>query len=1096
MKMRAKVAISLACCLICWAGPASARLYPPCQSISQPVLETNGSVDSITYSIADPISGQTMSETWTEESGADERRIESVQIAEGILTWISKYKYSEDYDYTFGVHLRIYDPGRGRWMADHWTLYSAYNFVGFHKSIGQHQVQDGVVAWTAHRKLADGRLEHKVVTATYDPKLGSWVWNETVWQVPWNSLASPEVLRVKNGVVAWAMKNFQGECSDGCSVPVYMTIYDYEVHQWVGHDYVAGNCSWGEFPCYAAFDWVEIYHDLPCVHVQFWHLCRHLHEFFSYDPYLHRWTYDPWTYDPWSFDYQWHDPIPIRRAFFVAQPESVIVPQRVWFWDCSTGLDGTAVPSNWLWSINNGQYWNDGERSPSYNFTIPGPYIVAENIHNPAYINLYTSWVGISANTPPLPPGGIGINNNAAYTTSSNVTLSLNYGSTATQMCFRESPGLFLWGSWEPVAHGKAWTLSTSHPIGGTPDGPKTVYVKYRDQYGTESTTSEDSITLVTTPPTGALSLNNGDATTYSPTVTAAWSATSNYAMEMSYCAYNQEDTRYHWSAWETYQPTTKAFAFSSTLGKKKVMVRFKDVAGNIAQVEAAIDLIAPDEADLALTMTDSPDPVSAGSSLTYTMHVTNLGPDDAASVVLKGSLPPGVTFVSATASQGGCRAYPGAVRCGLGDIAGERSATVTVVVIPSAVGTINHTAYVDSGTMDPDPGNNAAGESTLVDGALTPDLVVSALSDPPVGTLPGWTFPVTDTVTNQGSSGAGASTTMYYFSLDTIGSAGDIPLEGSRAVGTLVAGESSEGSTNYTIPASTPAGSYYLLACADDLEAVSESVEINNCAASAGKAQVAGGLPDLVESAVSSSPSAVFPGETLDVTDTVMNQGGGMAGSSTSSYYLSVDTTRGSGDVPLGTRSIGALLPMGGIQGTVAVTVPVFTTPGYYYLLACADDPGSVSESDEANNCRASAGKVQVPDGLPDLMETSISIPMSAAFPGGALEVTDTMVNYGTGMAGSSTTRYYLSLDTTKSSGDVLIGSRSVGALLPTGGLQGTVSVTVPAYTAAGTYYVLACADDLGAVLESDETNNCLAYTVSVIHKKVLLPFLPLLLE
>jgi hypothetical protein len=76
----------------------------------------------------------------------------------------------------------------------------------------------------------------------------------------------------------------------------------------------------------------------------------------------------------------------------------------------------------------------------------------------------------------------------------------------------------------------------------------------------------------------------------------------------------------------------------------------------------------------------------------------------------------------------------------------------------------------------------------------------------------------------------------------------------------------------NYTIPASTPAGSYHLLACADDLGAVSESNETNNCIASAGMVQVAGGLPDLIETAVSSSLSAAFPGETLEVTDTMVN--------------------------------------------------------------------------------------------------------------------------------------------------------------------------------------------------------------------------------
>ena len=45
----------------------------------------------------------------------------------------------------------------------------------------------------------------------------------------------------------------------------------------------------------------------------------------------------------------------------------------------------------------------------------------------------------------------------------------------------------------------------------------------------------------------------------------------------------------------------------------------------------------------------------------------------------------------------------------------------------------------------------------------------------------------------------------------------------------------------------------------------------------------------------------------------------------------------------------------------------------------------------------------------------------------------------------------------------------------------RGTVTVTIPAGTPAGTYRLLACADDRRVVAESNETNNCRASTTTV---------------
>src|SRR4029079_8343246 len=58
--------------------------------------------------------------------------------------------------------------------------------------------------------------------------------------------------------------------------------------------------------------------------------------------------------------------------------------------------------------------------------------------------------------------------------------------------------------------------------------------------------------------------------------------------------------------------------------------------------------------ADLAITKTDSPDPVITGNDVTYTVTVTNNGPDAATSVTVTDNLPAETTFVSCSSTGGG----------------------------------------------------------------------------------------------------------------------------------------------------------------------------------------------------------------------------------------------------------------------------------------------------------------------------------------------------------------------------------------------------------------------------------------------------------
>jgi subtilase family serine protease len=281
-------------------------------------------------------------------------------------------------------------------------------------------------------------------------------------------------------------------------------------------------------------------------------------------------------------------------------------------------------------------------------------------------------------------------------------------------------------------------------------------------------------------------------------------------------------------------------------------------------------------------------------------------------------------------------------------------------------------------------------------------------------------------------------------------------------------------------VPAATAVGTYYLLACADDLNAVTETSEINNCRASVTTVQITAALPDLTVTAVSNPPASVPQGGSFQVTDTVANQAVGTAGVSTARYYLSTDTLKGGDTLLTGTRSVGTLVAQGISTGTVTITVPSGMALGTYYVLACADDLNTVAETSEANNCSASATTVQVTG--PDLTVTVVSDPPSNVAQDGSFQVTDTVENQAAAAAGPSTVQYYLSTDPLKGGGErLLTGARTVGTLPAQGNSTGTVTVTVPSDMALGTYYVLACADDLNAVVENSETNNCLASGTTV---------------
>ncbi len=123
-------------------------------------------------------------------------------------------------------------------------------------------------------------------------------------------------------------------------------------------------------------------------------------------------------------------------------------------------------------------------------------------------------------------------------------------------------------------------------------------------------------------------------------------------------------------------------------------------------------------DADLAVTKSDSPDPVTEGGEITYTITVTNNGPGDATTVTMIDTLSGLVSFVSVNQTQGNCVPSLGAVSCTLGDIANGASATVTIVVMTPDVAVdtvVTNIVSVSGAENDPVSENDSATEETLV---------------------------------------------------------------------------------------------------------------------------------------------------------------------------------------------------------------------------------------------------------------------------------------------------------------------------------------------------------------------------------------------
>jgi uncharacterized repeat protein (TIGR01451 family) len=152
---------------------------------------------------------------------------------------------------------------------------------------------------------------------------------------------------------------------------------------------------------------------------------------------------------------------------------------------------------------------------------------------------------------------------------------------------------------------------------------------------------------------------------------------------------------------------TTTSLSYPTTAGALETSYAGGGSDGFISKVAMSTDL--------AVSQTASPVPAITGQNLTYTITITNNGPDNGVSLSLSDTVPVGTTFVSVTPSAGTCNPPPGqtgTAHCtlpSLNSATGQNTWTITWVL--NVTGTsgqvIKNRASVQTISPDPNTANN-----------------------------------------------------------------------------------------------------------------------------------------------------------------------------------------------------------------------------------------------------------------------------------------------------------------------------------------------------------------------------------------------------
>ncbi|HUJ79442.1 MAG TPA: CARDB domain-containing protein, partial [Nitrospiria bacterium] len=417
---------------------------------------------------------------------------------------------------------------------------------------------------------------------------------------------------------------------------------------------------------------------------------------------------------------------------------------------------------------------------------------------------------------------------------------------------------------------------------------------------------------------------------------------------------------------------------------------------------------------------------------------------------------------------------------------AGATSTATTTVTFPNTTPPGNYYVCVKADSAnavtESDETNNTFCSAATVT-VPAADLIMSAVSATVFSVSPGANISFSNTAKNQGLFPAGTFTIAYHLSTNTIyGDGDDVTVTQTRTVASLAVGASNANTTTLTVPLTTPLGTYYVCAMADSGNTITESNESNNSLCTA-TATLTVTLPDLIVTAVTPAAS-VLQGGTLTETNTIKNQGGATAVGFVTNFHLSTDATYGGADdiVLTPTQPGGSIAAGASSNASTSLTIAATVPAGIYYLCEMADYDNRIPEISETNNALCSTTTVTVLG--PDLIVSAIGPAPASGGPGITMNISNSVKNTGAAETGAFQTAFHFSTDTTYGNGDDVASPtlRQIVSLGTNVTSTATTGVAVPGTLPVGLYYVCAMTDSTNVVAESNETNNSLCTTTTVI--------------
>jgi uncharacterized repeat protein (TIGR01451 family) len=394
---------------------------------------------------------------------------------------------------------------------------------------------------------------------------------------------------------------------------------------------------------------------------------------------------------------------------------------------------------------------------------------------------------------------------------------------------------------------------------------------------------------------------------------------------------------------------------------------RDTNLSNNSATVNTPV--ASATQADLSVTNSASPNPVTAGNNITYAQTVANAGPASASTVTFTETTPANTTAQSLS-GPAGWTCTLATLTCTISSLAptGATPAPFTFVVKVNTTvasgSTITQTDSVSSTTSDPDSANNSAAVSVLV-GASADLSVTNSASPVPVVATNNITY--TQVVTNSGPSTATAATlTETTPANTTFSSIGTLPAGWScttpavGSAGTITCSNPSfaAGSASFSIALAVTAGTAAGTAI-NDIAFVSSSTPDPNSANNAATAADVVALATQADLVVTNTatPTSVAAGSNVTYSQSVTNNGPASATTVSFTQTTPPNTNFQSITTPAGWT---CTTPGVGAAGTITCTVATMALNATAsFTLVLQVNAGTASGTNIAETAAATASNI-----------------------------------------------------------------------------------------------------------------------------------------